>query len=62
MHKAVQVLTSASWKRQVDLHNKRTNVHCGRFAQGACVLVRRVQPGGHKPHFVWRGLRQFSEV
>ena len=62
MHKKVQGLTSASRKRQVDRHNKRTNVHCARFVHGDFFLVRQAQPGRHKLQFVWRGPRRISSV
>jgi len=62
MHKEVEGLTSASRKRQVERHNKRTNVHCAKFVEGDFVLVRRAQPGGHKLQFVWRGPRRVVGV
>lgn len=55
MHKEVEGLTSASRKRQVERHNRKTNTCSASFIVGDFVLVRRAMPGAHKLNFTWKG-------
>ena len=62
MHREANDISTAARKRQVERHNRRTNVHNINFSKGDFVLVRHTQPGGHKLSFLWRGPRRITDA
>lgn len=57
MHRDVEARASANRQRQIDKHNAKNNLISPSFTVGDFVLVRHVQPGGHKLQFMWRARR-----
>ncbi len=62
MHREVAGLVTASRKRSVDAHNRRTNIKTIDFSPGDFVLVRRALSSGHKLQFTWRGPRRVTSA
>lgn len=62
MHSDVSVRVTESQKRQVDAHNRKTNVTSFNAEVGEFVLIREMKPGRHKLSFHWFGPRRVIEV
>ena len=58
MHKQVSKLTSASRRRQIRAHDRRTNVQEVNYSIGDFALIRKAKPGVHKISFAWVGPRR----
>lgn len=61
-HQEVHSQSTNSLKRQIDLHNRRTNISRGIFITGDRVLVRREHEEGPMLNFVWRSPKRISRV
>lgn len=62
MHKETAERLTLALKKQIDAHNKRTNIITPFFCVGDFVLVRRAQDKGHKLNFRWQGPRRIVKV
>ena len=62
MHKVVAGKVSKNRTRQIQQHNKRTNLVAPNFSVGDFVLVRRAQDKGHKQTFRWLGPRRVVNI
>lgn len=62
MHKGVTDRTTLSRRKQVELHNRLTNIQPVNFSVGDFVLVRRATASAHKLGFKWIGPRRIREV
>ena len=62
MHKDVKQNTDSSRQRQVDAHNRRTNVQPVNLQKGDFVLVQRATKKGHKLSLMWLGPRRIVDV
>jgi len=62
MHRSVEINAEKSRRRQVEAHNRKTNVQFANFRVGDFVLVRRSTKKGHKLKFQWIGPRRVTAV
>ena len=62
MHKVVAGKVSKNRTRQIQQHNKRTNLVVPNFCVGDFVLVQRAQDEGHNQTFRWLGPRRVVNI
>ena len=62
MHKETSNRVTTARQKQIQAHNKQTNIIQPNFSLGDFVLVRRAQDKGHKLNFRWFGPRRIVHV
>lgn len=62
MHKDTAEKVTKARQKQINTHNKRTNIIEPSFHVGDFVVVRRAQGKGHKLNFRWTGPRRIIKV
>ena len=62
MHKETAARVTKARRKQIEAHNRRTNIIQPNFEVGDFVLVRRAQDKGHKLNFRWLGPRRVVKV
>ena len=62
MHKKTAELVCKERRKQIEAHNKKTNIIQPKFTVGDFVLARRAHDKGHKLNFRWMGPRRVVKV